>query len=157
MFKEGETALQKKLGAQAIDDLQKAWVTRLLHNPEKIGETLDAWKKAGDEDGLRLLLGDNADLKLEKLYSISQKAGRLEGSLFKEVLDEQGTNAELIFNVIKNSGKDKIGSSAQIDDLIQQGGEPFVQSVRAGIIENILDIASDINGDTLQKSLNITN
>jgi hypothetical protein len=156
MFKEGETALQKKLGAQAIDDLQKAWVTRLLHNPEKIGETLDAWKKAGDEDGLRLLLGDNADLKLEKLYSISQKAGRLEGSLFKEVLDEQGTNAELIFNVIKNSGKDKIGSSAQIDDLIQQGGEPFVQSVRAGIIENILDIASDINGDTLQKSLNIT-
>lgn len=156
MFKEGETTLQQRLGEQAIDDLQKAWVTRLLHNPEKIAETLDAWKKAGDEDGLRLLLGDNADLKLERLYSISQKAERLEGSLFKEVLDEQGTNAELIFNVIKNSGKDKIGASAQIDDLIQQGGEPFVQSVRAGIIENILNTASDINGDTLQKSLNIT-
>ena len=156
MFREGETKLQQRLGEQAIDDLQKAWITRLLNNPEKIGETLDAWKKAGDEDGLRLLLGDNADLKLEKLYSISQKAGRLEGSLFKEVLDEQGTNAELIFNIIKNSGKDKIGASAQIDDLIQQGGESFVQSVRAGIIENILNTASDINGDTLQKSLNIT-
>ena len=134
---------------------QKAWITRLLNNPEKITEVLDSWKKAGDEDGLRLLLGENADLKLEKLYSIGNKATRLEGSLFKQVLDEQGTNAELIFNVIKESGSDKIGASAQIDSLIEEGGEKFVQSVRAGLIENILNTSSDINQDTLSKSLNI--
>ena len=52
----GMAQRKRAIGERAIEDLQKAWITRLLNNPEKITEILDSWKKAGDEDGLRLLL-----------------------------------------------------------------------------------------------------
>ena len=48
-----------------------------------------------------------------------------------------------------------MGASAQIDRLIAEGGEPFVESVRAGLIENLLNDASKVNKDTLQKTIDI--
>ena len=150
---EGDT----KMGTAAWNNLQKAWITRTLRGSgDEIIDTLDAWKKAGDEDGLNSLLGDNAPDKLEALYSLGKKKQRLENnSLFQESLNQQATNAEIIFNVIKKSKKGELGASAEIDRLIAEGGEPFVESVRAGLIENLLNDASKVNKDTLQKTIDI--
>jgi len=151
------TSGDTKIGNDAWKSLQKAWLTRTLRGSgDEIIDTLDAWKKAGDEDGLRLIVGDNYQAKIDQMYKIAKKKKALDTSnLFQEMLDEQGTNAELVFNVIRKAKKTDVGASAKIDELILQGGDPFVQSVRGGIIENILEDASTISKETLQKSLDI--
>ena len=151
------TSGDTKIGNDAWKSFQKAWLTRTLRGSgDEIIDTIDAWKKAGDEDGLRLIVGDNYQAKIDQMYKIAKKKKALdENNLFQEMLDEQGTNAELVFNVIRKAKKTDVGASAKVDELILQGGDPFVQSVRGGIIENILEDASTISKETLQKSLDI--
>jgi len=127
----------KVVSDYALKTIRKSFVTKLLNNPENLAKNLDEWITK-DKDTLIYMLGDDAQSKIDKLYNVAKVNNQLSKSIFKEALVKQGEDFEIINEIIKKGKGGGIGVSKELDEMIRIGGDDFVESVRAGIIENIM-------------------
>jgi hypothetical protein len=125
----------------ALKTIRKSFVTKLLNDPTNLSKNLDEWITK-DKDTLIYMLGDDAQSKIDKLYNVARVNEQLSKSVFKDALLKQGEDFEIVNEIIKKSKGGGIGVSKDLDELIRIGGEDFVESVRAGVIENIITNAS---------------
>lgn len=131
-------------GLQMFDMVRDVWIKNLYRDPSKTAGILKEWQ-AIDPDGLNKLLGNK--YTIDDLIEIGKLGDKTNNSIFKKMIDEQGTVKELIYETIEQGKNKKIGASAAIDDLIMSAAgnnmnDPFMVSARAGIIQDILDRAT---------------
>mgnify|MGYP003133078323 FL=1 len=129
----------KEISDYALKTIRKSFITKLLNDPDNLSKNLDEWITK-DKDTLIYMLGDAAEAKIKKLYNVSRVNDQLSKSVFKEALIKQGEDFEIVAEIIKKAKGDVgVGISKELDELIRVGGPDFVESVRAGIIENVLE------------------
>ena len=125
--------------------IKQLFINHLINDPSLTGKRLKDWI-AKDSDTLKYYLGDGAEEKIKQLQKIANYKDLMDNSIFVQALEKQGTDFEIITEAIKQANKNKIGTDKVLENLINQGGDNFVQSVRAGIIENALDKATKTAG-----------
>jgi len=128
----------KEISDYALKTIRKSFITKLLNDPDNLSKNLDEWITK-DKDTLIYMLGDAAEAKIKKLYNVSRVNDQLAKSVFKDALIKQGEDFEIVAAIIKKAKGDGAFVSKELDELIRVGGPDFVESVRAGVIENILE------------------
>tara|TARA_S200002703_G_scaffold88975_1_gene76849 strand:- start:602 stop:3610 length:3009 start_codon:yes stop_codon:yes gene_type:complete len=123
-------------------NLKNLFVQHLIKDPSVLGDRLKGWL-AKDPDTLKYYLGEGAEEKINQLKQISQFEQLMNNNIFTDALNKQGTDFEIIQAAIKEANSKKIGTDKVLETLINNGGENFVISTRAGIIENILNKSVD--------------
>ena len=123
------------LSNQMFEAVQKMFVNKLLKDPTNIQDTIAKWQKA-DPESLKAYLGANSEQKILDLFQIQRTYNALDNSTFSEIIAKGLTNSDLVFDVLRNAKPGKGGQA--IDDLIAQGGDGYKESVRNGIIQQIL-------------------
>ena len=89
---------------------------------------------------LQAYLGANSEQKILDLFQIQRTYNALDNTTFSEIIEKGLTNADLVYDVLRKAKPGKGGQA--IDDLIAQGGDGYKESVRNGIIQQILGKSS---------------
>ena len=134
--------ISKELSDQLFSTVQRLFINDILKNPDQISTAISKWRKF-DEESLQAYLGSNYRQKVADLLNIEKQYKALDNSVFKEINEKGLANADLVQEVIRKSKPGQGG--AAIDNLIAQGdgaGVPFKESVRQGLIQNILSKTS---------------
>ena len=134
--------VSKELSDNLFNVVQRLFINDILKNPDQISTAINKWRKF-DEDSLKAYLGGNYRQKVADLLNIEKQYKALDNSVFKEINEKGLANADLVQEVLRKSKPGKGGKA--IDDLIAQGdgaGVPFKESVRQGLIQNILSKTS---------------
>ena len=134
--------VSKELSDNLFNVVQRLFINDILKNPDQISTAINKWRKF-DEDSLKAYLGGNYRQKVADLLNIEKQYKALDNSVFKEINEKGLANADLVQEVIRKSKPGQGG--AAIDNLIAQGdgaGVPFKESVRQGLIQNILSRTS---------------
>ena len=124
-------------------NLKNLFVQHLIRDPSLLGDRLKNWI-AKDPDTLKYYLGEGAEEKINQLKQIAQFKDLMNNDIFITALNKQGTDFEIINEAIKVANSKKIGTDKALQTLINNGGDNFVVSVRAGIIENMLDKSVEV-------------
>tara|TARA_R100001224_G_scaffold45232_1_gene26071 strand:- start:4796 stop:7732 length:2937 start_codon:yes stop_codon:yes gene_type:complete len=132
------------LSNQMFEAVQKMFVNKLLKDPGNIQDTIAKWQKA-DPESLASYLGANPEQKILDLFQIQRTYNALDNSTFSEIISKGLTNADLVFDVLRQAKPGKGGKA--IDDLIAQGGDGYKESVRNGIIQQILSKSTKTAGE----------
>ena len=132
------------LSNQMFEAVQKMFVNKLLKDPGNIQDTIAKWQKA-DPESLASYLGANPEQKILDLFQIQRTYNALDNSTFSEVIAKGLTNADLVYDVLRKAKPGKGGQA--IDDLIAQGGDGYKESVRNGIIQQILGKSTKTAGE----------
>ncbi len=132
------------LSNQMFEAVQKMFVNKLLKDPGNIQDTIAKWQKA-DPESLKAFLGANSEQKILDLFQIQRTYNALDNSTFSEIIAKGLTNADLVYDVLRKAKPGKGGQA--IDDLIAQGGDGYKESVRNGIIQNILGKSTKTAGE----------
>ena len=132
------------LSNQMFEAVQKMFVNKLLKDPTNIQDTIAKWQKA-DPESLSAYLGANPEQKILDLFQIQRTYNALDNSTFSEIISKGLTNADLVFDVLRKAKPGKGGQA--IDDLIAQGGDGYKESVRNGIIQQILGKSTRTAGE----------
>jgi hypothetical protein len=136
--------ISPQLSNQMFEAVQKMFVNKLLKDPGNIQETIAKWQKA-DPESLKAYLGTNSDQKILDLFQIQRTYNALDNTTFSEIIAKGLTNADLVYEALR---KAKPGQGGQaIDDLIAQGGDGYKESVRNGIIQQILGKSTKTAGE----------
>ena len=130
--------VSKELSDQLFNNVQRLFINDILKNPTQISQNIKKWQKF-DEQSLQAYLGGNYRQKVADLLNVERTYKALDNSTFKDIIEKGLQDADLVQDVLRKS---KAGQgSAAIDNLIAQAGEadvPFKESVRSGLIQNIL-------------------
>jgi len=132
------------LSNQMFEAVQKMFVNKLLKDPTNIQDTIAKWQKF-DPDSLKAYLGTNSEQKILDLFQIQRTYNALDNSTFSEIIAKGLTNADLVYDVLRKAKPGKGGQA--IDDLIAQGGDSYKESVRNGIIQQILGKSTKTAGE----------
>ena len=132
------------LSNQMFEAVQKMFVNKLLKDPTNIQDTIAKWQKF-DPESLKAYLGANSEQKILDLFQIQRTYNALDNSTFGEIIAKGLTNADLVYDVLRKAKPGKGGQA--IDDLIAQGGDGYKESVRNGIIQQILGKSTKTAGE----------